>query len=138
MTDPVKPELSMRDRISRRLDKQREVDRLCKEYYDASNEGRPLPQIDDGLVRDYAYVIGQTLHWREKFRDDRDCLRVHNSAISSFHGIIADWQQVREELGLPISADKDAISKAMDSNHVPVRDDDTRLSRLASTPEHKA
>jgi hypothetical protein len=80
-------------------------------YYRAKTIGQEPPYIRDGVVRYYAYVMGQTVTWRDR-APTADHRRLHEGAISSFHSCIREWQTYREAHGLPIEYTLDDTTKA--------------------------
>jgi hypothetical protein len=98
------------------------VEAISRAYYQAKDAGRKPPEITDGVVRHYAYVMGQTVAWLENVKDDPDpdYRRVHARAITSIHGSIDEWRSLRNKLGLPASFAIEEIeqgAKALEPQH---------------------
>jgi hypothetical protein len=81
----------------------------------AIEDGTPPPEIRDGIQRHYAYIMGSTLAQRNKAVAEkwgREYERVHERAISSFHGCVNTWQSYRDALGLPLETSRDDVEAA--------------------------
>ena len=90
----------------------RVIETVSQAYYLAKDRGETLPDIHDGVVRNYAYVMGQTVTWREG-APTPEHRRVHEGAISSFHSCIGDWQMTKKLLGLPVEAMMDDVQQTV-------------------------
>ena len=98
--------------FERRFAEQQAIETTALAYHQAKLKGAPLPAIEDGIVRGYATVMGQTITWR----DGAPTLahrRVHESAIASFHDCIRQWQAYRQAHGLPIGLTMDQVHEAV-------------------------
>src|SRR5262245_33732133 len=102
-------------RISRRMEEWRVYEILALRYFQAIDEGRPPPEIRDGIQRHYAYVMGSNIAQRNKAIAEnygREYERVHSRAISSFHSCVLTWQSYRDALGLPLETSRDDVEAA--------------------------
>jgi hypothetical protein len=102
-------------RIARRMEEWRVYEIIALRYYQAIDEGRPPPEIRDGIQRHYAYIMGSAITERNKAiagNYGRDYERVHERAISSFHGCVNTCQTYRDALGLPLETSRDDVEAA--------------------------
>jgi hypothetical protein len=102
-------------RIFRRMEEWRVYEIVALRYYQAIDEGRPPPEIRDGIQRHYAYIMGSTIAQRNKAIAEnygREYERVHSRAISSFHSCVNTWQSYRDALGLPLETSRDDVEAA--------------------------
>ena len=97
------------ERIFKLLDEQVAIDKLCLEHYQAQSEGRSLPEISEGFVRELAPVIGQTVNARNRWPDNA---RLHQSALDGFHHSIRELRVYRDVFGLPFSATHHDVDRA--------------------------
>jgi len=98
MTRPRKP-FDLMQAVERMFAERQEIERVSRAHYQARIAGQAGPEIGDAIVRHYAYVLGQTLDWRDN-APTREHRQVHERAIESFHSCIRDWRNTREVLGL--------------------------------------
>lgn len=91
---------------------QRAIEEVAVEYYRARMSGAAVPRIEDGIVRDYAYVMGQTVVWRDG-APTPDHRRVHDCAVSGIHDSIWQWRTYREAHGLPVGYTQEDTRKAV-------------------------
>jgi len=98
MARPRKP-FDLMEAVERMFAERQEIERVSRTHYQARMGGQAGPEIADAVVRHYAYVLGQTLHWRDN-APTREHRQVHDRAIDSFHSCIRDWQNTRDVLGL--------------------------------------
>ena len=101
-------------RISRRMEEWRVYEVIALRYYQAIEEGRPPPEIADGVQRFYAWGMGQAV---ADLNDavtakDRFWENAHRGMVSRIHSAIDTYQRDRDKLGLPLESSPDQISTA--------------------------
>jgi hypothetical protein len=75
----------------------------------------PEPKhIADGLLREYAAVLGDTVAYRDA-APTSEHRNKHEGALSSIHQTIEQWQSLRDRLGLPFSCGTRDINEAIGS-----------------------
>jgi len=111
MARPRKP-FDLMEAVQRMFAERQEIEGVSRAHYQARMGGQAGPEIGDAIVRDYAYVLGQTLHWRDN-APTRGHRQVHERAIDSFHSCIRDWRNTREVLGLGSSHGPDHVREAL-------------------------
>lgn len=94
------------------FDKQNAIEAASLAHYQARTDGQPPPPIRDGIVREYAYVIGQTVLWRDN-APTAEHRKVHEGAISSFHSCIREWQNYRAAHALGIELTREETERAV-------------------------
>jgi hypothetical protein len=101
-------------RISRRMEEWRVYEVIALRYYKAVQEGRPPPEIADGVQRFYAWGMGQAVADLNQAVADKDALweRAHRSAVSRVHSAVYRYHVDREQLGLPLESSPDEIDTA--------------------------
>lgn len=91
---------------------QRAIEEVAALCYRATISGSAVPRIEDGIIRDYAYVLGQTVVWRDG-APTPDHRRAHERAIGSFHDGIRQWRTLRAAHGLPVGYTREDTQKAV-------------------------
>jgi hypothetical protein len=104
------------DRAILRAIKQEEILTLALSAYQARAKGRPLPEIQDGIVRNMAPSLGYWLDLKLKTGNvaaDRGHNRRFAREVSYDLQAIEENQRMRDRLGLPITAGLRDIDKAL-------------------------
>jgi hypothetical protein len=131
---------AMCDRVILRAIRQEEILSAALAVHKAQVEGRPLPEIKDGVVRDMAGGLGYWLDLKLKTdnvgRDRTYNRRFAGEVSHDLHAIELN-QRIRDRLGLPVTAglrEVDQVLAAMP--HVEllkVLDEDGKSGRPADT-----
>jgi hypothetical protein len=109
---PVKPFVLTVEYMNAFFQRRHEAENVARAYRAAGTNRQRVPFIADGVVREYAAVLGDTLAYRDG-APTRDHVRVHEGALSCIHSTIVSWRNLREELGLDIGCGTNEISEAL-------------------------
>ena len=109
--EPERP-FNLIEAFSSMMAERRSIEALAVAYYRAREIFQEPPYIADGIVRDYAYVMGQTITWRDG-APTPEHRRGHQRAMNSFHDCIREQKTFRDAPDLAINLRMTEVTEAV-------------------------